>query len=263
MRGFGLVLICFGISGCGGCSKGSAGADAGAAASARPGSVARDESGHLKPKAPRPPDNPADVPPQPTEELDADLDPRDPAHDYVERYVRATFRYGEASPCVDARTTGQSGGKAVVEVQRSMRSGCPSEEAPHETFLVDVAADRLETKGPAPLKKWPDGSDPGGPPAAARDIDAPSALQRALFGVQLTPIRFQAYGRGAYLLVTLAGWHAPLTPGAPPEATREFAAKVCAANRALPLAFMAGIDRSTVARVRCGDAPAARWDTLR
>ena len=267
MRRLALALICFGISGCGGCKKTESNPDAGPPSStARPSSLERDERGHLRPKTPRPPDNPADLPPQPTVEPDWDLDPRDPARDYVLRYVRATLRYGEATPCVDARTAGQSGGKAVVEVRDARQAkgpGCAGGDTLRDTFLVDVASDRLESKTAPPLKKWPDGSDPLGPPNAPSDLDAPAPLRDALFGAQLTPIRFQAYGRGAYVVVTLAGWRPPLTPGAAGDPARDLAAKLCAANHALPLAFMAGIDRATVARVRCDDLPSVRWDDLR
>jgi hypothetical protein len=151
----------------------------------------------------------------------------------------------------------------VVEVAGARKPGCGQAEAPRETFLVDVSADRLETKGGAGLKKWPDGSDPGAPANAPVELDPMGPLRDALFAMDLTPVRFQGYGRGAYLVITLAGWRNPIAPGAPPEAMRDFAARTCAANTALPLGFLAGIDRATILRVRCGDPPSARWGTLK
>jgi len=247
MRAVALAMICLGISGCSKTTADTADASARVPLS---NPVQRDETGHLKPRTPRPPDNPADLPPQPAQELDWDLDKADPAKDYVERYIRATQRYGASTKCAEAKTAGQSGGKNTVEV-----AGC----VPHETFQVDVGADRLEGKD---LKKWPDGSDPGGPKNAPLELDAVAPLRKALLALELTPIRFQGYARGAYLVVTLAGWRPPVTPATPPDATRDFAAKVCAANNDLPLGFIAGIDRATIVRVRCGASPSARWDRL-
>src|SRR5215470_465698 len=112
MRDLALALICLGISGCDGCKKTSGAPDAAPqSATVRP----RDELGHLIPKTPRPPDNPADIPPE-GREPDQDLDRRDPAGDYVERYVRATLRYGSETRCAEAHSAGQSGGRTVVEV---------------------------------------------------------------------------------------------------------------------------------------------------
>jgi hypothetical protein len=245
MRRLALAMICFGISGCDGCKKTDAVAADASATVPRSSSAQRDETGHLKPKTPRPPDNPADLPPQPGQEPDWDLDKSDPAKDYVERYIRATQRYGDKAKCADVKSSG-----ATVEV-----SGC----APRETFKVDVGADRLEGKD---LKKWPDGSDPGGPRNPTLELDPVPPVRQALVALQLTPIRFQGYARGAYLVVTLAGWRPPVTPNASPEAMKDFATKTCAANNGLPLALFAGIDRATIVRVRCGAEPSARVDRL-
>jgi hypothetical protein len=251
MRSLGLGLICLGISGCSGCKKSEAAPDAAPSASvAQRAPLVRDETGHLKPKSGRPPDNPADLPPQPGGEPDWDLDAADPAKDYVERYIRATQRYGASTRCAEAKTGGQSGGKTSVDV-----GGC----VPKETFQVDVTADRLEGTN---LKKWPDGSDPGGPRNPTLELDTMGPLRAALLAAQLTPIRFQGYARGAYVVVTLAGWRPPVTPATSPEVLRDFATKVCAANQNLPLGLLAGIDRATIVRVRCGALPSARWDRL-
>ncbi len=220
----------------------------------------RDEMGHLSPKTPRPQDNPADMPPHASRDPDWDLDKSDPARDYVERYVRATMRYGPETKCVETKVSGQSGAKAIVEV-RDKKDGCPTPRADaRDVFLVDVTGDRLESAKGGTLAKWPDGSDPAAPANASPvELDPwSSPLKDVLIEMRLTPIRAQAYGRGSYLLVTIAGWRAPVTVNAPPELTRPFAERVCAATGGLPIAFVAGIDRATVLRVKCPGT--ARWD---
>jgi len=134
-------------------------------------------------------------------------------------------------------------------------------------FRVDVGADRLSVDDAAkrdPLARWPDGSDPEGPASPAREAGDThgwqGALKDAIRTEQLVAIRVQAYGRGSYPVVTLAGWHAAVVPSASPESLRPFAEALCTASRGMPLAFVAGLDRSTVLRIRC--PAAARWDKL-
>ena len=276
-----IFVICLGVgTGLVGCKdKGAASADAGPAASAsmvasataqssgRP-RLARDEDGRLIPSRPRPKDDPADLPPSPGSQPGWDLDRADPARDYVERYVLATRRYGDATPCVSAKRTGSREGKAVVEVQDRERPppGCAAPStALRDAFVVDVDGDRMSlasAKGKS-LARWPDGSDPEGPPGATVEADAPPpALRDALLKMKLTPVRTQLYGRGAYPVVTLAGWHDPVVRSATPEALRPFVDATCAATGGLPFGVFAGIDRSTMLRVRCGDAAGGRWDRL-
>jgi hypothetical protein len=61
-------------------------------------------------------------------------------------------------------------------------------------------------------------------------------------------------------VVTIAGWHAAVTPGATPDSLQSFADALCRANGAMPLAMVAGLDRATILRVRCPDG--AHWDAL-
>ena len=240
-------------------------------ASARPHLV-RDPDGRLVPARPRPSDDPALMPPVSGNAPTWDLDPSDPAADYVDRYVRATKRYGAATACVAAKAAGGRDGKALVDVFYIDKPTptCPTPPAgggSRDTFLVDVDRDRLElASGGAKsgaLGKWPDGSDPAGPVGAPVEADAPPAkLKDALFAAKLTPVRTQLYGRGSYVVITLAGWRAPVPPSAPPASLADLVQATCAANDGLPFGVFAGIDRATMLRVRCGAAPAARWDRL-
>jgi hypothetical protein len=153
-------------------------------------------------------------------------------------------------------------GSATVEVR-----GCSGGDAPLESFEVHVAEDRLSIKGTPskPLAPWPDGSDPGGPASPPREEpdlrEWRSPLKEALSSLNLLPIRVQHYARGTYPVVTLAGWRNPVAPGAADSAMKEVAEKICAATSGVPAGFFAGIDRSTMLRVRCGP-PRARWEQL-
>jgi hypothetical protein len=134
-------------------------------------------------------------------------------------------------------------------------------------FLVDVAEDRLAVDDSGkrqPLARWPDGSDPQGPPNDVRQVDDvrgwKAPLGEAFRKRLLVPIRVQAYGRGTYPVVTIAGWHGDVTPEASMDALRSVAEGMCAASRGAPMGIFAGIDRSKILRIRC---PAAvRWDRL-
>ena len=230
---------------------------------------ARDSDGHLVPRTPRPVDDPADIPKAPTRELDWDLDKTDPARDYVDRYVRATLRYGDKMGCVKVMPSVSGSGARTVEVKDVAGQGCPAPgDAARDRFRVSVPDDRLHLDGKGqPLKKWPDGSDPEGPAnAASVGKDEPDLngwngkAKAALQGAKLTPIRAQWYGRGSYPLITVAGWRAPVVRGATPEALKAVAETVCEASGGLPLGVVAGIDRSTVLRFSC---PAlTHWDAL-
>ncbi len=231
--------------------------------------LVRDEEGRLVPTRPRPEDNPADIPAAPSSQPAWDLDRAEPARDYVARYVRATRRYGDATRCVSTKAAGSRDGKAIVEVRdrEPPTAGCtaPGGGGPRDTFLVDVDRDRLELAKGGPLAKWPDGSDPSGPPAAPSAIEAdapPTKLRDALVIAKLTPVRTQLYGRGSYPVITLAGWRDPITRDAPPESLAKVVDAMCAASEGSPFGVFGGIDRSTILRVRCGEAPGARWEKL-
>jgi hypothetical protein len=261
------LIGCKGKSGQAGDGGTDASASARASSSGR-SHLVRDPEGHLVPSRPRPEDDPASIPPTPGSAPSWDLDKSDPARDYVDRYVRATKRYGAATACVVAKVNGSRDGKAIVEVRDAEKppAPCPPSSAgsaPRDAFLVDVDRDRLELAKGGALAKWPDGTDPAGPPGPPVEADAPPAkLTDALFAAKLTPVRTQLYGRGSYAVLTLAGWHDPVTLNAAPASLGAFVEKTCAANDGLPFGLFAGIDRATMLRVRCGAAPAARWDRL-
>ncbi len=248
----------------------SPGASASAGSGGRPHLV-RDQEGHLVPNRPRPEDDSALVPASPKGVPTWDLDRKEPARDYVERYVRATKRYGDRAACVTIRAAGSREGKALVEVRdrESPPPGCPAAGgAPRDVFLVDVDGDRLELAKPgggggAALAKWPDGTEPGGPAGAAIEGDAPPAkLGAALIAAKLTPVRTQLYGRGSYVVITLAGWREPIARNTPPESLGGLVEAMCAASDGLPFGLFAGIERATILRIRCGDSAGARWEQL-
>jgi hypothetical protein len=235
-----------------------------AAASAFLSRHPRDDAGHLIPRmAPPPPDPSASS--QAGRDPDWDLDQDDPARDYVRRYVAVTKRYGETLDCISLEPSQPSGEKRRVEAKNA--PGCPAAGQQRDVFVVDVAADRLSvddrTKRDV-LARWPDGSDPEGPANPVRDGSQMKAwqgpLKDAIRMQELVPVRVQAYGRGSYPVVTIAGWHKAVTPSAPPESLRPFAEALCRANEGLPLAFLAGVNRSTLMRVRCPGG--VRWETL-
>lgn len=207
---------------------------------------------------------------------DMDLDTSDPAADYVRRYVATTKRYGDRLDCIDIQPSKPAGDKRSVEVRNA--ATCPTPLPPgqapaavRDVFLVDVAGDHLSLDDPSrrdPLQKWPDGSDPEGPPAPkVRAIDDTahwkSPLNDAIRAQLLVPMRVQAYGRGTYPVVSLAGWHGVVQPGASLDTLRPLATALCAANERLPLALFTVMDRTQVLRIRCGkEGPSTRWDTL-
>jgi hypothetical protein len=196
---------------------------------------------------------------------DWDLDPKDPARDYVEQYVQSTQRYGDATPCVHAQPSRLEGGRTVVDTRAtgSLVPGidCAKSSAVKDTFAVQVSHDRLALADPAKgnaLAPWPDGSDPGGPPApgptdTALIRDWQSPIKEALKNLQLVPVRVQSYGRGSYLVVTIAGWHGAVAPDAGASDLKDAASKLCAATKGRPLGIFAGLDRRRVLHVRCPD----------
>jgi hypothetical protein len=136
-----------------------------------------------------------------------------------------------------------------------------------DVFIVDVAGDRLtldDKTQRAALARWPDGSDPEGPPGEVRQLDDlrkwQGPLGEAFRARMLVPIRVQAYGRGTYPVVTIAGWHAEVVPGAPLDGLASVARDLCQADGSLPLGILAGIDRSLMLRIRCPGE--VRWDRL-
>jgi hypothetical protein len=136
-----------------------------------------------------------------------------------------------------------------------------------DVFLVDLASDHLtvDDKGKRePLARWPDGSDPEGPPGPVNEMGTlrnwRGPLKDALSAQLLVPVRIQSYGRGSYPVVTIAGWHAAITPNASPPRLDTFADAVCKANGGAPMGLFAGLDRSLILRVRCPGG--ARWQRL-
>jgi hypothetical protein len=276
--------MCLGTS-LGGCSKrtpepGDTAPSAKASASAAPSSSAASVAAlasmmaHL-PHATPPPEVPDSGPPKPQREPDWDLDPDDPWHDYVTRYVRATSRYGDAADCVVIGKGDGAGGKRNVTVRNDPKGSCgpltPKDDSVRDVFVVDVAADRLSVDDPdkrARLARWPDGSDPGGP--AKKDIRGVDDLHQwkasmhdELRDMKLTAIRGQVYGRGTYLVLTLAGWRDPILPTMTPDQLRPTAERLCKSNGGSPLGVFAGLDRSNMLRVTCGpDGAKTRWDKL-
>jgi hypothetical protein len=229
----------------------------------------RDDAGNLIPKSSPPPVDPAELPPKPRREPDWDLDPDDAARDYVRIYAIATKRYGDSLDCVVLGPSRAGPGGRRVEVKAA--PGCADAGGVIDVFVVDVAADHLTVDDKSShlgLARWPDGSDPEGPPAKpVRQVTDmkhwTTALHDAITTRQLVAIRLQTYGRGTYPIITLAGWHGAVHPGATPDDLKSLAQDLCHANGGLPLAFFAGIDRANTLLIRCPFSPAnVRWDRL-
>ena len=212
---------------------------------------------------------PPDVPGAPTHEPTWDLGTADPAREVVARYVRSTKRYGDTTECalVGPSVEATEGARRVT-VKDDPKSRCGG-AAERDIFVVDVAGDRLRLDaaggdGGSALAKWPDGSDPGGPPSSVRSMedtgDWPSALNDVMKGMKLTIVRVQLYGRGTYPVVTLAGWRDPLKLMAAPKELAAVIAKLCRATKGEGLAILGGLNRRDLLRIKC---PAdARWEQL-
>jgi hypothetical protein len=240
-------------------------ADPSAASAAWRNRSPRDDAGHLVPKTPPPPDPGGAMIPTPSREPDWDLDTADTARDYVRRYTLGTKRYGETLECIEVGASQPSGDQRRVEVK--MAAGCPGAGTVRDVFLVDVAGDRLSVDDKSkrdPLVRWPDGSDPEGPANPTRSVDDmrkwTGPLRDAFRDLLLVPIRVQAYGRGTYAVITLAGWHNQVQPTTPASDLKSVADRLCKANNNAPLGVFGGLDRSTMLRIRC--PAAARWDKL-
>jgi hypothetical protein len=263
-----------GAAGCDSCGKAppepaGSSSDGSALATASPSAnprLARDDAGHLVPRTAAPPIAlDATIPDKPKREPDWDLDSDDPARDYVRRYTLGTRRYGDALDCIDVGPSQAAGDRRRVEVRTA--AGCPGAGTVRDVFLVDVALDRLTVDDKAtrdPLARWPDGSDPEGPAGAVREIGSlrewNGEPKNALQGQLLVPIRVQTYGRGTYPVVTLAGWHGIVAPGADPETLRGLSDSLCRATHGAPMALFGGLDRSVILRVRCPGG--TRWEKL-
>lgn len=209
----------------------------------------------------------AGPPPEVKRQPDWDLSKDDPARDYARRYAFFTRRYPDGLECVEFGASEVS--TDVRRVTVTTAAACPTGGGAgtvRDVFLVDVAGDHLTVDDKTkrnPLAKWPDGSDPEGPASPQiREIgdmkNWKSPLQDALIKQLLAPLRMQSYGRGTYPVVSIAGWHGVVQLNAPPDALQPLADAVCGANDSMPMAIVAGFDRSHVLRISC---PAAtRWD---
>jgi hypothetical protein len=202
--------------------------------------------------------------------IDWDLDAADPAMDYAERYIQATRRYKAEWRCVHAQPSRVEGGRTLVDVRDTHDDRCRGTGAVRDTFAVDVAQDHLDLADPSrgdPLTPWPDGSEPGGMPAAG-PLEGPamnewhtqSPLPKALDELLLAPLRVQFYGRGSYPLITIAGWHASVMPTSSPAQLEDAAKKLCKASSNFPLGIVTAMDRSKVLRVKCPET--TRWQDL-
>jgi hypothetical protein len=230
--------------------------------------------GSVEKPGPPPPPTDADFVKVGKREPDWDLDPTDPAEDYVERYILATQRYATERRCVHAQPSRVESGRTLVETRDSNESGCSGTNAVRDTFAVDVEHDHLELADPArgaPLADWPDGSRPGGMPTPSPKEGPPvdtwsSPLRPALTALELVPLRVQFYGRGSYPLISLAGWHGILTQASTPAQLEEVVTKVCKASAGFPVGIIATMDRSTVLRIRCSlggsHDGSVRWEHL-
>jgi hypothetical protein len=218
-----------------------------------------------KPPPPPPPTDADFVKPE-SRAIDWDLDPTDPAADYVERYIQSTRRYGEERPCVHAAPSRQEGARTLVDTRDSAENGCKGTDAVRDTFAVDVAHDRLELADPsrgAPLADWPDGSSTTSMAAPAPREGPPidkwtSAIPKALKSLELAPLRVQFYGRGTYPVISVAGWYGGTTPTSPPALLAEDAKRICGASLGFPVGILSQKDRATVLRIKCPNS--TRWD---
>ena len=236
-------------------------------AAARPLTMQELLAGNQKAPLPGPPTD-ADFVKVGSREPDWDLDAADPARDYVNRYILTTKRYGAETACVHAQASRRVAGRTLVETRDSDENGCKGTNAVRDTFAVDTANNRMDLADPAvgkPLADWPDGSGPTtlpGPEPKEGPLmnEWNTELRQELKGLQLVPLRVQFYGRGSYPLVSVAGWHATVTPTSTPAQLDDVAKRVCASSAQLPVGILASGDRSRVLRVQC---PAQwRWQTL-
>jgi hypothetical protein len=196
------------------------------------------------------------------------LDPQDPARDYVSRYITGTNRYGAQTGCVEVQKAVFKGESSAVAVKNDPSGSCGPAGAVRDTFLVNVSGNRMTLDDPThhdPLQKWPDGSDPDGPPGPVVSVEdlrsSKVPLKQTMKELQLVPLRIQLYGRGTYPVVTLAGWHDPVFLNAQADALRPVVTRLCDATSGRPLGVFAGLDRVNLLRIDCPDKP--RWDRMR
>lgn len=209
----------------------------------------------------------AGPPPEVRRQPDWDLAKDDPARDYARRYAFFTKRYPDGLDCVEfgASTPVRDVRQVVVSTAAACPTGGPVGTV-RDVFLVDVAGDHLTVDDKTkrnPLAKWPDGSDPEGP--AAPDIREitdmrswKTPLYDALIKQGLAPLRVQAYGRGTYPVVSIAGWHGAVQLNAAPDALQPLADAMCGANSNMPMGIVAGFDRAHLLRITCPSA--TRWE---
>ena len=195
-----------------------------------------------------------------------DLDPSDPARDYAIRYATATKRYENLFECVRFGKSVKDGTRSKVEVRESPSPKCKTGTAVRDVFVVDVAKDRLTVDDPqtrAPLAAWPDESKPNEPAGEVYSINAinewKTPMANAFTLQRLSPIRIQGYGRGTYLVITLSGWHEPLTHEASDAKLKEAMKKLCDANEGHPFAVTSAMELRTWFRANCA-AGTYKWD---
>jgi hypothetical protein len=201
--------------------------------------------------------------------VDWTFDAEDPARDYVGRYLRASLRYGRDTACVLLGKSTFRNGEAVVEVRNPADNTCGAPGALRDTFVADVATDRIkldDRSHQAPLRPWPDGSAPDGPANEVADVQNlvkwRSPLHDAIKKQQLWPLRIQLFGRGTYPVVSIAGWHGTFDPKGDVEALKSAAHDLCAANDQSPLGFVSG-QGGTVEQMLRIDCPAnPHWERL-
>jgi hypothetical protein len=195
-----------------------------------------------------------------------DLDPTDPARDYAMRYAKATKRYEDLFECVRFGKSVKDGAWSKVEVKENPSPKCKTGTAVRDVFLVDVAKDRLTVDDPkarAPLAAWPDESKPNEPATEVFSINAinewKSPMANAFMLQRLSPIRIQLFGRATYLVITLSGWHAPLTRETDDGKLKEVMKKLCDANEGRSFAVTSAMELRTWFRANCA-AGTYKWD---
>ena len=201
--------------------------------------------------------------------VDWTFDAEDPARDYVGRYLRATLRYGKDTSCILLGRSTFRNNDAVVEVRNPANHTCGPPAALRDRFLADVALDRIKLEDPshqAPLRPWPDGSSPDGPPNEVVDVQNlvswRSPLREGIKKQKLWPLRIQLHGRGTYPVVSIAGWHDLFDPKRDVTALKDAARSLCEANDQSPLAFIGaeGGAVDLILRIDCPDNP--HWEHL-
>ncbi len=197
-----------------------------------------------------------------------DLDPIDPARDYVRRYVTATKRYADLLECVQVGKSVRDAAtkKSKVEVRESPAAKCKTGTAVRDVFLVDVAGDRLTVDDPkarAPLAAWPDESKPNEKAAPVYSINSilewKSPMTKVFELQRLSPIRIQGFGRGTYLVITLSGWRAPIARDAGDAKIKEALKPLCEANEGQSFAIGSAMEPVTWLRANCA-AGTYKWD---